>query len=149
VIDGYERYASDLLARCLEGDDYPYRKAVNCSAESGLLMFDPLGDVYACWEDIGEPEHRIATYGAAGLAFRPEIATAWLQRFPGTIETCAECPYALAHASGCAKHARTRTGSIFASDCDGFQELFPESLASAYTRFERGILHRPESAAAE
>jgi hypothetical protein len=46
----------------------------------------------------------------------------------------------LVHASGCAKHARDRTGTLFASDCDAFQQLFPRSLGDAYADAEQAIL---------
>lgn len=139
-ITSYERYASETLARCLSGEGYPFQRVVNCSSESGLLMFDPLSDVYSCWEDIGKTEFRVGTYDANGLAFIPEIARQWLMRFPVSIEQCTSCPYALVHASGCAKHARDRTGTLFASDCDAFQQLFPRSLGDAYADAEQAIL---------
>jgi uncharacterized protein len=146
-ITSYERYASETLARCLSSEGYPFQRVVNCSSESGLLMFDPLGDVYSCWEDIGETKLRVATYGESGLHFVPEIARQWLMRFPGSIEQCTECPYALIHASGCAKHARDRSGSLFASDCDSFQQLFPQTLGDAYAQAEKAVLSSPIPAA--
>ena len=139
-IDAYERYARDVLNQCVQGEGYPFRRVTNCSAETGLLMFDPLGDVYSCWEDIGDTAHRVGIYGAFGLRLLPEAARAWLSRFPGAIDECSNCPYAMVHASGCAKHARSSTGTMFASDCDAFQTLFPESLGEAYARLERRIL---------
>jgi hypothetical protein len=53
----------------------------------------------------------------------------------------------LVHASGCAKHARDRSGSLFASDCDAFQQLFPQTLGDAYADAERAILAAPLKAA--
>lgn len=147
-IGSYERYAVDTLQACLAGDGYPFQHIVNCSAETGLLMFDALGDVYACWEDIGELEHRIGAYGPEGLTLFKDQVSTWLRRFPGAIEQCSNCPYALIHASGCGKHARNETGSLFASDCDGFQRLFPETLADAYQDFEALVRAAPSSRAA-
>jgi uncharacterized protein len=56
------------------------------------MMFDPLGDVYSCWEEIGDQRKRIATYGPEGVEFIPETAARWLSRFPGAIEQCSDCP---------------------------------------------------------
>lgn len=139
-IDSYELRARDTLLACLSGVDYPFRRVANCSAETGQLMFDPMGHVYACWEDIGKPNLRIGSYGKDGIAFDTQMATQWLTRYPGGIEQCSSCPYALIHRSGCAAHARDRTDSLLASACESFQTYFPDTLARAYESFESELL---------
>ena len=139
-IDSYEQRARDTLSACLSGTAYPFRRVANCSAETGQLMFDPMGHVYACWEDIGKPNLRIGRYGQAGLMLDPAAAEPWLTRFPGAIEQCSSCPYALIHRSGCAAHARDRDQTLFASACEGFQSYFPQTLARAYEAFEADLL---------
>ena len=135
-VDSYEQRAHDTLMACLSGESYPFRRVANCSAETGQLMFDPMGHVYSCWEDIGKPDLRIGAYDAGGITFDAELAGTWLTRFPGAIEQCSSCPYALIHRSGCAAHARDNTGSLFASACENFQTYFPSTLARAYESFE-------------
>src|SRR5262249_45714634 len=93
----YEGWARDALTSCLAAQGYPFKRATFCSAETGQLIFDPLGDVYACWEEIGQNQLRIATYDPDGVHFIPEIARQWFSRFPGSIEQCSYCPYALIH----------------------------------------------------
>jgi uncharacterized protein len=145
TIRGYEKIAEDVLRDAMFSQAYPFSRVANCAAETGMLMFDAFGDVYSCWEEIGEPAHRTATYDADGLRFVGDVARTWLSRFPGAIEECSRCPYALIHTSGCGKHAAQMTGTIFASACESFQEYFPASLAFAYERLEREI--RAERAA--
>ncbi len=141
-IKSYEKTADETLGACLDGNGYPFRRSVFCAAETGLLIFDPLGDVYACWEEIGDREYRIATYDREGLHWQEVIAKNWLMRFPGNIEECSNCPYALIHTSGCASHARKQSGTIFSSACESFKEYFPLTLGNSYSRFENGILGR-------
>jgi uncharacterized protein len=141
TIESYEGYARDALLRCLTADGgYPFTRVANCSAETGLLMFDPRGHVYSCWEDVGRPLHRVAVYGQEGLQFDNDNGTKWLTRFPGAVEECSRCPYALIHKSGCAAHARSASGTIFANACESFKEYFPASLADAYSEFEEQVL---------
>jgi uncharacterized protein len=140
TIDSYEQRARDTLLACLAGDAYPFRRVANCSAETGQLMFDPLGHVYACWEDIGKPELRLGTYDERGVSFERAMAEQWLTRYPGAIEQCSRCPYALIHRSGCAVHARDATGTLFASACEEFQSYFPRTLGRAYETFEAQLL---------
>src|SRR5262249_18302732 len=128
------------LFACLSGEGYPFKRIANCSAETGQLMFDALGDVYACWEDVGTRELRIGTYGSDGLAFEERIAEQWLTRYPGAIEQCSTCPYALIHRSGCAAHARSATGMLATSACENFQSYFPSTLAHVYEEFENQLL---------
>ncbi|MFC3885578.1 radical SAM protein [Bacillus songklensis] len=140
-IESYEQWARNTLISCLSGDGYPFKRVTHCAAETGLLIFDPLGDVYTCWEETGQRERRIATYGKQGLQFIDKTAGQWLSRFPGAIEQCSECPYALIHTAGCASHARSISGTIFASACESFQEFFPQTLARAYLDFENALLN--------
>jgi uncharacterized protein len=137
-VRSYEGYAESVLASALAGG-YPFRRGVNCSAETGLLMFDPLGDLYGCWEEIGIAERRIGHYRGGVLDLDEKVASAWLSRFPGAIEQCSRCPYALIHSSGCAKHARDESGSMFAAACEGFQSFFPRTLAESYEKIEKQV----------
>lgn len=103
-------------------------------------MFDCFGDVYACWEEAGHRERRIATYDGKGIDFDLDIASQWYSRFPGAIDDCSNCPYALIHSSGCAKHAFDNAGTTLAAACENFQDYFPITLAEVWSRTERQIL---------
>lgn len=138
-ISSYEKQAEDTLRRCLASQGYPFARVVNCSAETGMLIFDPLQNVYACWEDVGKINHKIATYNHQGIHFG-ENASTWLSRFPGAINECLRCPYALIHTSGCGSHARKASGRLNAPACEAFPELFPATLAETYSRFEQDLL---------
>jgi uncharacterized protein len=139
----YEKAARETLESCLFGEGYPFKGVANCSAESGLLMFDPLGDVYACWEEIGDPECRVATYDADGIRFEGDRMVRWMSRFPGAIDECSRCPYALIHVSGCGKHAADRSGTMYAAACEDFKSYFPRTLARAYDELEAEVQERP------
>lgn len=139
-VASYEGVAESLVSKCfLKPDEYPFERGETCSAETGQMIFDPLGDIYACWEDVGEPEKRIATYDSAGVRFDKKATEGWLHRFAGSIDQCSECPFALVHTSGCAAHAREENGTIHASACEGFQEYFPVSLGHAVRRFADNV----------
>jgi uncharacterized protein len=140
-IESYEDAARDALHHCLSGKHYPFHRASFCGAERGMMIFDPLGDVYACWEEIGHREERIGTYRADGLHLLQHAASKWLARFPGSIEECSACPYALIHTSGCARAAKRSSGTMFAPACESFQEYFPVTLAREYSRWEAALLH--------
>jgi uncharacterized protein len=145
LIESYETHAQNFLKECLLGDGYPFKTSVNCGAESGLLIFDPIGDVYACWEDVGYAHLKTGTYDTDGLHLKEEFAKQWLARFPGNIEECSQCPYALIHKSGCAAHARRSSGTIYSNACETFKEYFPKTLSYMYEKFEDSILKPKEN----
>lgn len=138
-VSSYETRAHGLLRRAL-ANEYPFTRVTTCAAETGALMFDAFGDVFSCWEEIGQKERRVGTYTDGVLNLDEAITSAWLSRFPGAIDQCSECPYALIHTAGCANHARTSSGTIFAAACEGFQDYFPKTLANAYDDLESEIL---------
>jgi uncharacterized protein len=142
AIKSYEDTAKTTLLRCLKGDTYPFAEGSStfCGAEGGMLILDCLGDVYACWEQAGQPDMRTGTYSADGLRLDHAKAAEWLNRFPGTVDECLGCPYALIHKSGCADVALRRSGSIFAPACESFQEYFPATLAAAWQDVEDAVL---------
>ena len=135
----YEGTAREFVLQAFSSDEYPFSTTANCSAEVGQMMFDPLGDVHSCWDEVGDRSRRIGTYDETGVTLVGEVAATWLSRFPGAIEDCSLCPYALIHKSGCGSQARLSSGSLFAPDCKTFQEHFPRSLAHAYAEVE-GII---------
>jgi uncharacterized protein len=141
-VTSYESYAKNALTQALSGG-YPFRRATNCSAETGLLMFDPRGELYGCWDEIGLADRRIGRYRGGVLDLDEKVATTWLSRFPGAIEQCSRCPYALIHKGGCANHAYNDNGTLFASACEGFQAYFPRTLAEAYDELEHQLLGGP------
>jgi uncharacterized protein len=138
-VRSYEGYANGVLAHALAGD-YPFERVAHCAAETGMLMFDPRGDLYGCWEEIGQADRRIGHYRGGVLNLDQQIMRTWLSRFPGAIEQCSRCPYALIHTSGCANHARQDDGSMLAAECEGFQTYFPRTLAESYSEIEQRSL---------
>jgi uncharacterized protein len=143
-IISYEKTARDVLRRCFS-EGYPFNRVANCAAESGMFIFDPLGNIYTCWEELGEVPNRIATYDDKGIKFNRDVVLQWLTRFPGAIEQCSTCQYALIHTSGCAKHARNTSGTMFSAACESFKEYFPQTLAQCYQEIEGKIFGRDEA----
>ena len=142
TIESYENTARDVLKKCMLAKAYPFRSASFCGAEKGMLVFEPLGNVFSCWEDLGQPELKIGSFDSNGLQLDREKALAWLTRFPGAIEVCSRCPYALIHASGCAKEAIRSSGQMNSPSCMSFQEFFPSTLAYQYAELESQLLTR-------
>lgn len=118
-----------------EGDEeiVPRFKPSFCGAHDQMYIFDPFGDVYACWERTGDTKIRIARVteeGAIEYAF--EQNQLWRSRSVASNPVCQRCRYALHCGGGCAILALGQRGKFHANYCDGFASRFRASVAEAY-----------------
>lgn len=110
--------------------------ATHCGAVNGMIVVDPYGDIYPCWDVIGRPEEKIGTidYEQSAINFNAKNDL-WLNRTVGRIEACAACPYGLFCAGGCAAHAQHTNKDAYTSYCDSFQQIFDEILPALYKQY--------------
>jgi uncharacterized protein len=111
-------------------------KASFCGAHSGMYIFDPFGDIYACWERMGDPGIRIGRVGEAGtFLFETPMLSKWRGRTVATNPTCERCSYSLHCGGGCAVLAESQNGEYFSNHCDGFGARFRHAVADAYETY--------------
>lgn len=134
-----------------------------CGAHTGMYVFDAFGDIYKCWDKTGDQSLRIGTVGeggsvelraaAAARAQAPsgkgkrllpvvtdvpnDLAT-WQSRTIATNPVCSRCRYAFFCGGGCATNALDRSGTYYASYCNGFQSNFRRAVADAYLAHAAG-----------
>lgn len=132
-LTGYYRNAVRTLRQLLDGESHPFRKANNCSAQLGSYLFDPLGDVYACYEQAGNRSKRIGTYSGGQLDLDDVKMGLWTGRHAGAIDECGRCKYILMCAGGCAHYAEQKDGTMYANHCEGMRDYMPRVLGAAYT----------------
>jgi uncharacterized protein len=108
-------------------------KASFCGAHSGMYIFDPFGDIYACWERMGDPGIRIGRVGSGGkFLFETPMLSKWRGRTVASNPTCESCSYSLHCGGGCAVLAEAQNGEYFSNYCDGFGARFRRAVADAY-----------------
>jgi uncharacterized protein len=111
-------------------------KASFCGAHSGMYIFDPFGDIYACWERMGDPQIRIGRIGSDNkFAYETPMFQRWRSRTVATNPTCESCAYSLQCGGGCAVLAEETNGEYFSNFCDGFGARFKGAVADAYETF--------------
>jgi uncharacterized protein len=114
-------------------------QATFCGAHSGMHVFDPFGDIYACWERLGDPQARIGYVDHAGqIVLAGASLQKWRTRTVATNPVCDRCPYALHCGGGCAIHAEAANGTMFSNFCDGFAARFKTAVAEAFTVVQHG-----------
>lgn len=98
-----------------------------CSAGIGNFIFDPRGDIYTCWETVGEREERVGRF-IPRLALDVGALSLWQRR---TTPKCLACKYVLLCGGGCAMSSRRESGTVTAPSCDGFPARFQTAAREA------------------
>ncbi len=93
-----------------------------CSATKGQYVFDPTGNIYACWWGFGNPDFVIGQY-SPDLKLDNNKLNDWHNRSVLSIDKCRECKNALICGAGCAYKAYHQYGTINAPRCNAFAEL--------------------------
>ncbi len=110
-----------------------------CGAHTGMYIFDPFGDIYACWELTGDERVRIGRVLDDGeVEMNQGLTKMWRSRTPATNPTCRKCRYAFHCGGGCAVLAERHKGKFYTNYCDGFGDRFRHSVAQAYSDFVAG-----------
>jgi uncharacterized protein len=115
------------------GSVLPSLRPSFCSAHDQMYIFDPFGDIYACWERTGDPDVRIGRVLPDGdVELKMEQFELWRSRTVASNPICRRCRYALHCGGGCAVLALSGNGKFHSNYCDGFAARFRASVAESY-----------------
>ena len=135
--DGMQARVQRLFGE--ETDPIAIFKSSFCGAHTGMYVFDPLGDIYSCWEKTGNPAIRVASIAPDGsLDWVEKTQKMWRSRTVASNPTCRKCRYALHCGGGCAALAMSHRDEFFTNFCDGFQARFRHAVSEAYQGHESG-----------
>ncbi|MFV0525600.1 MAG: radical SAM protein [Acidimicrobiales bacterium] len=139
-LSSVDRDLRDQIYNTLATGGVPERSGQFCAAASSMYVFDPVGDVYACWERTASPATRIGFVTPDGH-YRANLhqELRWRNRLVGTHPVCGRCPYALWCGGGCASQAEIRTGDADSHLCQGYAGRFNRAAREAVVRFTAGV----------
>lgn len=107
-----------------------------CGASDRMYIFDPFGEIYACWEKTGDPRVGVGKVEPDGqVSFRFDQLATWRSRTVASNPVCRRCRYAFHCGGGCAVLALEQNGSLHSNYCDGFANRFKKSVAEAYGEY--------------
>lgn len=117
----------------------PTFKSSFCAAHTGMYIFDPFGDIYACWEKTGDQRIRMGYVDEQGDArFAFDLQALWRNRTVTSNPVCLRCRYNVFCGGGCAVLATDSHGDFYRNYCDGFAQRFRAAVAEAYTDYTEG-----------
>ncbi|GIP08738.1 radical SAM/SPASM domain-containing protein [Paenibacillus macerans] len=117
---------------------YAPLKASYCGATTGMFAIDPYGDIYPCWDVLGNYDERIGQVNIDESIFDlNERYSFWRGRTSNKIKSCAQCKYALFCGGGCAAHANIVNKDYYTSYCEHFEEIFNDVVIGVYNKLQR------------
>jgi uncharacterized protein len=116
----------------------PQPRSAFCGSNTGMYLFDAMGDVYTCWEWVGFPALRVGhiDFATGELQVQQKQLERWHQRTVANIPTCRKCQYALYCGGGCTVHAVSNNGKFMSSHCNSFPAVFKEGVKAAYSEYK-------------
>ena len=112
----------------IEKKPIPFR-SIACTAQSGEYVFDPLGNIYPCWEVVGNKKFVKATYDQEGITWNNKVLDDWNNSNISQKEPCRHCKYALICGGGC--HYHNMLNGV-KEQCDIFIGSFNQIINKAY-----------------
>lgn len=110
-----------------------------CSAHNTMYIFDPLGDIYSCWERTGDAKWRTGFIDENSKPhFNEQVLNFWRKRVVTNVPECASCSYALFCAGGCGIHIECMGKDYMSPNCNGFPEFFKGAAQKAVQYIKNG-----------
>ena len=99
------------------------------------FIFDPKGNIYTCWEIIGDSSFKVGEYYPEFFINKTKLKH-WRNRDISNMYSCSLCKYALFCGGGCAAQSLKDNKNIYDSYCDNFKSLFNIGVRDAYSDFQ-------------
>ena len=106
-------------------EGYPEFSPAYCGSEQGMLVVDPFGKVYSCWDLVGKDD-QVSGFIEPGMhRFLWNFSKAkWRTRTVDLMKACQACPYAFICRGGCASRSNNAYGDYFREFCGEIKEIF-------------------------
>ena len=106
-------------------------KATYCGAQSGEYVFSPLGEIYPCWEVIGNSQYVIGSYVNLPIKWDVDLFNEWKHKNVTSYSKCRCCKFALFCGGKCL--------GLKNEHCVYFQSLFHKAVNNAFMYYNKSI----------
>ncbi len=105
-------------------------KGCFCGGQAGNIIFDPMGDVYSCWDVVGNPKYKIGRY-YPDFEIIDSASKKWFDTKVSGYK-CGKCPYTLFCGGGCVIRSLNTRGVVEPGSCSDYPQLFNYIMKSIY-----------------
>ena len=103
----------------------PQPSPAYCGSEGGMLVIDPFGKLYPCWDVVATEGTAVGFTDLQSGRFLMGLTKAkWRTRTSDLLPACETCPYVFICRGGCASRAFASHGSYFREYCGEAKEIF-------------------------
>ena len=127
----YDRGLFSNLNNSIKNNKLIDFRSIYCAAQSGEYLFDPYGDIYPCWDVLGNKQHIIGNYAQDPVVWT-DVKEQWHNRNVSTLPSCRKCKFALLCQGGCAGSAWRYNNSIETSFCENYADILEMSINRVY-----------------
>lgn len=106
-------------------------RSVSCAAQVNGYVLDPLGNIYPCWDTIGDKRNIIGHYTPQGVMWNNSILDVWQNTNVGQLKPCYRCRYALLCGGGCPYRHINKVNT----HCKLFEDVLKTAINKAYENF--------------
>ncbi|MBF1009233.1 MAG: NF038107 family radical SAM/SPASM peptide maturase [Lachnospiraceae bacterium] len=109
---------------------YPMRKWTYCGLDcDNNFTIDPLGNVYKCWEHVGNEKHLMGVISANGdiVNVNPKFYK-WMTQSPVNNDVCGNCIYLPACGGGCRSISFDKNKDFHTSQCFKIKGVLEEEI---------------------
>jgi uncharacterized protein len=122
------RVYSDMASRvkrALQKESYPPLSPAHCGAESNMLVVDPEGMLYTCWDVVAMEECAVGftDVESGRFLFNFEYPK-WRTRTVDALEDCVACPMLMNCGGGCAIESQNTYGDKKRGFCGSVREAY-------------------------
>ena len=106
------------LQHLFKKEGVPHLSPAYCGSEQGMLVIDPFGRLYSCWDQVAVEGAAVGLTDEQTGRFLMNFSKAkWRTRTSDLMPACEVCPYVFICRSGCASRAFAEHGSYFREHC--------------------------------
>jgi uncharacterized protein len=124
--DALSHYTKVIGGRGIEG-----YKTGFCGANYGMVVFDPKGNVYSCWDEV-EMFEPVGEFSTGQVVFNEHLRRAWNRSPIIANPRCHECAYAFFCGGGCDWHGKNEGDAYYDQYCPSFMADFRTAVASDF-----------------
>lgn len=128
------QYLYKNILKTLEGKERLQFRSTHCMSQHNGYLFDPVGNIYSCWNCVGKDDNVIGTYDRSGFVLN-EICGVWHSYDIRKREKCLRCKYALLCGGGCLGRAEFTGKQFKRIDCGGFPTILKYMSNRAYNKY--------------
>jgi uncharacterized protein len=126
------------IMNVLQGQRLVEFQSTFCGAQNGMYILDPCGDIYTCWELVGQDEFLVGSY-KDGIVFDREAVDKWQGKNISKVDACSKCKYAFFCGGGCMAGALREGRGYNSPHCDGYPRVFQDLVPRTYFKYQQQL----------